>query len=197
MDLQLGFFASHRGSNLAAILTAIENGDLDAQAKVLICNNQNAPVLDLALKKNIPAYCLNQQDPEQRDEAILALLRDHGVNLVVLAGYVQKVGQQIISTYSNRIINIHPALLPKYGGKRMYGLRVHQAVINSPDMESGATVHLVTAEYDEGRILAQYKVPRHARDTAETLAERVLRVEHVLYPQTLRDIQRGIILLEE
>ncbi len=197
MDLQLGFFASHRGSNVAAILTAIERGDLDAQPKILICNNPDAPVLSLAQRKNIPAYCLNQKNTEQLDDVTLALLRDHGVNLVVLAGYLQKVGPQIISAYSNRMINIHPALLPKYGGKGMYSLKVHEAVIKSEDTESGATVHLVTAEYDEGRILAQYKVPRYVRDTAETLAERVLGVEHVLYPQTLREIQRGIILLDE
>jgi phosphoribosylglycinamide formyltransferase-1 len=196
MDLRLGFLASHRGSNVEAILKEIEQGKLDARAKVIISNNPKAPVLNLGKDVNIPCYCLNREITENPDEAILNILRRHDVNLVVLAGYVKKIGSAVLDAYPNRMLNIHPSLLPKYGGKGMYGMRVHEAVIQSRDRESGATVHIVTQEYDEGRILAQYKVPRYERDTVQTLAERVLGIEHVLYPQTLKDIQRGILSLD-
>ncbi|MGC9310700.1 MAG: formyltransferase family protein [Candidatus Aenigmatarchaeota archaeon] len=144
----------------------------------------------------MPHYCLNRNNTENLDETILSVLTEHEVNLVVLAGYMKKVGPSVIDAYPNKILNIHPALLPKYGGEGMYGMKVHEAVINSDDKESGATVHIVTSEYDTGRILAQYKVPRYERDNPETLSERVLGVEHVLYPQVLKDIQNGVISLD-
>ncbi len=197
MELRLGFLASHRGSNVEAILDAIEKGELEARAEALICNNPGARVLELARERGIPSYCLNKNNTDNLDEAILSVLKKHNVNLLVLAGYLKKLGALVVKAYPNRILNIHPSLLPRYGGKGMYGLRVHEAVINSNDKESGATVHIVTEEYDAGRIIAQYKVPRYERDTPETLAERVLRVEHVLYPQVLMDIQKGIIILDE
>lgn len=196
MDLHLGFLASHRGSNVRAILEAIERKELDAHPEVLICNNPDAPVLTLAEEKGIPCYCLNVKNSENLDEAIIETLKNHKVNLVLLAGYMKKLGQAVIDAYPNRILNIHPALLPKYGGEGMYGIRVHEAVINSKDEESGATAHIVNSEYDAGRILSQYKVPRYEKDTPETLAERVLGAEHVLYAQVLKDIQRGIISLD-
>lgn len=196
MELKLGFLASHMGSNVEAILNKIEAGELEASTKVIISNNQNASVLDLGRNRNIPDYCLNKKNIEDPNEAILEALQRHDVNLVVLAGYMKKLEYNIMQAYPNRILNIHPALLPNYGGKGMYGMYVHEAVIESDDVESGATIHMVTIEYDRGRIVAQYKVPRYERDTAETLAERVLRIEHVLYPQTLRDIQKGIINLD-
>jgi phosphoribosylglycinamide formyltransferase-1 len=195
MKLHLGFLASHRGSNVRSILDEIESGRLEAYAKIIISNNPNAPVLDLGRDRGIPNCCLNEKNAGNIDDAILEALKSHGVNLLVLAGYMKKVRKKIIEAYPNLILNIHPSLLPKYGGEGMHGRRVHEAVINSDDMESGATVHIVTEEYDKGRTLSQYKVPRYERDTAETLAERVLRIEHVLYPQTLRDIQRGLISL--
>lgn len=196
MDLQLGFLASHNGSNVKAIVEAIEIGQLEGLAKVIISNNTNAQVLEFAKEKNIPYYCLNAKSMPLLDDKILEKLYEHEVNLVVLAGYMKKVGEKIIQSYENRILNIHPSLLPKYGGKGMYGQKVHEAVINSSDIESGATVHIVVPEYDKGRILAQYKVPRYERDTPDTLAERVLRIEHVLYPQVLEDIQKELIILD-
>lgn len=196
MKLQLAFLASHKGSNVRSMVDEIKGGELKADARVIISNNPNAPVLELAKERNIPNFCLNKNNAENLDERILETLRNYKVNLVVLAGYMKKLEYKVIEAYPNRILNIHPALLPKYGGKGMYGMHVHEAVINSGDIESGATVHIVNEEYDKGRILAQYKVPRYERDTAETLAERVLRIEHILYPQTLVAIQRGIISLD-
>ncbi len=160
MELHLGFLASGRGSNVRSILAEIENGKLEAYPKVIISNNLKAPVLDLGEKSGIPNYCLNNKNISNIDNEILETLRSYEVNVIVLAGYMKKLGHKIIQAYSNRILNIHPALLPKYGGKGMYGMHVHEAVINSDDIESGATIHTVTEEYDKGRILAQYKVPR-------------------------------------
>ncbi|MBI4151790.1 phosphoribosylglycinamide formyltransferase [Candidatus Woesearchaeota archaeon] len=196
MDLHLGFIASSRGSNVCAILDEIQRGWLDADAKVIISNNPLAPVLRVGRERNLPVVCASSKTSLDRDGVILEALKTYDVNLVVLAGYLKKVGPEIIENFPQRILNIHPSLLPKYSGEGMYGMHIHEAVIHSSDHESGATVHLVTEEYDCGRILAQYKVPRYERDSAETLAERVLRVEHVLYSQTLRDIQRGIIDLD-
>lgn len=196
MNLHLGFLSSHKGSNVRAILDAIDRNELDAYAKVLICNNPYAPILGLAKERGIPNCCLNRNNCENLDEIIAKTFKEHNINLVVLAGYMKRIEEKTLKAYSNRILNIHPALLPKYGGKDMYGMKVHAAVINSDDKESGATVHIVTAEYDAGKILAQYKVPRYELDTPETLADRVLTIEHVLYPQVLRDIQKGILSLD-
>lgn len=195
MELRLGFLASGRGSNVEAILSEIETGSLDASARVVISNNPDARVLSLGKRKGIPSYCLAHDSAEGLDQKILEKLRQHKVNLVILAGYLKKVGVVVIKHYQGHILNIHPSLLPLFGGEGMYGMRVHEAVISSGVRESGATIHLVTEDYDQGEIIAQYKVPVFGRDTPETLADRVLRIEHVLYPQTLREIQKGIIVL--
>jgi len=196
MELNLGFMVSGRGSNFKAILDYIDRDKLDASANVLISSDPNARALATAKARRMPFYCLNLDNTEKLDEAIVQTLDRHGVNLVVLAGYIKKVGHPVLEAYRNKILNIHPALLPKYGGEGMYGMKVHEAVIASGDTESGATIHLVTEEYDAGEILARYTVPRFANDTPETLARRVLSIEHVLYPQTLIDIQEGIISLD-
>lgn len=196
MELRLGFFASHNGSNVEAIVKNILENKLNASAKVLISNNPSAKVLEFGDSFNIPSYCLNSNNCESLDETIIKTLKDHDVNLIILAGYMKKLGNSIICDYNNRILNIHPALLPKYGGKGMYGMHVHEAVIKNRDIESGATIHLVNENYDEGKIIAQYKVPRYVDDTKESLAQRVLAIEHVCYTQTLKDIQRGIIGLD-
>ena len=201
MDLRLGFMASHNGSNVEAILNNMENGSLIAEPQVIISNNPNSGVLKIAEHRNVPNYCLNSKNYQPKfdslDEAILKTLIQHDVNLVILAGYMEQIGEKIIRAYLSRILNIHPALLPKYGGKGMYGKHVHEAVIKSDDRETGATVHIVSPEYDKGRILAQCKVPRYLNDTVETLSQRVLRFEHVLYSQVLRDIQLNLIELDK
>lgn len=202
MELNLGFLASHSGSNVRAILDNIRNGSLCASPRVVICNNLSARVLELAESRHVPNYCLNSRNYnkdrfDSLDEAILDVLRACKVNLVLLAGYMRKVGDGVISAYRKRILNIHPALLPKYGGRGMYGEAVHRAVLDSGDVESGASVHIVTSEYDEGRILAQCKIPRYPKDSVESLSERVLRFEHALYSQVLRDIGAGLIDLDE
>ena len=124
-------------------------------------------------------------------EAILEAMQRHGVEVICLAGYMKKLGAEVLTAYEGRILNIHPALLPKFGGQGMYGMRVHEAVLAAGEQESGATVHLVDEEYDHGRVLAQEKVPVKAEDTPETLQKRVLAVEHRLYAATLARIAAG------
>jgi len=198
MKLNLGFLASHNGSNVGSIVKNIKEKNLEAKAKVVISNNPSAGVLKIAQNNNIPNYCINSRlHVKSEEDYIIKVLSSHDVNLVILAGYMKQVSPKIIKKYPNRILNIHPALLPKYGGKGMYGNHVHEAVIKSDDKESGATIHIVTPEYDKGPILGQCKVPRYENDTPDTLAKRVLSFEHVLYSQVLRDIKSGLIDLDK
>jgi phosphoribosylglycinamide formyltransferase-1 len=199
MKLRLGFLASHGGSNVQAILDACREGRLTAEPCVVISNNSDAMVLDRAMAARVPAFHLSSHvhpEPARLDEAILATLEKHRVNLILLAGYVKKLGPKTLARYRGRVLNIHPALLPKYGGRGMYGNHVHDAVLAAGDKESGATVHIVDEEYDRGRILAQKKVPVLADDTSESLAARVLEVEHQLYAETLQRIATGDLRLE-
>lgn len=198
MKLRLGFLASHGGSNVQAILDACREGRLDAVPCVVISNNSDAAVLERARRAAVAAVHLSSQthpDPAALDAAILATLRGHGVNLVVLAGYMKKLGPRTLEHYRGRVLNIHPALLPKFGGHGMYGKRVHQAVLAAGEKVTGVTVHLADEEYDRGKILAQREVPVMRGDTADTLAARVLEVEHQIYSDTLQKIARGEIKL--
>jgi phosphoribosylglycinamide formyltransferase-1 len=200
MKLRLGFLASHGGSNAQAIIDACRAGTLDAEPCVVICNNSDAQVLARARQAGIATRHLSSHthpSPEDLDAAVLDTLRSHRVNLVVLAGYMRKLGPRTLAHYRGRVLNIHPALLPRFGGVGMYGKRVHEAVLASGERESGVTVHLVTEEYDQGPILAQRKVPVLPGDTADTLAARVLEAEHALYPETLAQIASGAIRLAD
>lgn len=191
---KLGFLASHRGTNMQAIIDACRDGRLAAEPVVVISNNGASGALDRAAAAGIPAYHIgpgNVPDPDERDRVIADTLRRHEVDLVVLAGYMQKVGPRTLAAFRDRIVNIHPALLPRHGGKGMYGLNVHRAVIAAGEKETGITIHLVNEEYDSGRILAQRRVPVQPGDTPESLAERVLPLEHALYVETLQAIVEG------
>jgi len=198
--MNLGFFASHRGSNMQAVIAACNSGQLAAKPCVVISNNSDSEALARARKEGIPAYHFSSKviaDPAELDKAILLTLQRHEVELVVLAGYMKQLGEKTLNAYQGRVINIHPALLPKYGGLGMYGIHVHEAVIAAGDAETGVTVHLVDAEYDHGEILAQCRLPVLPGDTAETLAGRVLETEHTFLVQTLIDIVEGKIILPQ
>src|SRR5262249_34894338 len=198
MKLRLGFLASHGGSNLQAIIDACRAGRLVADLCVLICNNSQAQALERARRAGIPTRHLSSHTPPSAEALARAMLetpRGHQVSLVVLAGYMRKLGPRTLAQYRGRVLNIHPALLPKFGGTGMYGARVHEAVIAANEKESGATIHLVTEEYDQGPIVAQSRIRVLPGDSAESLAARVLEVEHALYPQTLARIARGEIEL--
>ena len=199
IPLRLGFLASHGGSNMQAILDAIAAGVLPAEPRLAICNNSGARALERAAAAGVPGTHLSGKthpDPEQLDQAMAAILREQGVNLVVCAGYMRKVGPAVLAAYPRRVVNIHPALLPRFGGPGMYGLRVHQAVLAAGEGETGVTIHLVDDIYDHGAILAQSPVPVLPGDTPESLQARVLETEHVLYPESLRRIAAGEIELD-
>jgi formyltetrahydrofolate-dependent phosphoribosylglycinamide formyltransferase len=177
MTMRIAVAISGRGSNLEALLRALGP---DAPAEVvLVLSNREAEGLGLARSRNIPAQIL--ADPDDAT-GWLTLLRHHRVDLVVLAGYIKLVPSEVIAAFRGRIINIHPALLPDFGGKGMYGRRVHEAVLASGTRETGASVHLVDERYDEGAVLARARVPVLPTDTPDVLAERVLEVEHRLLP---------------
>jgi len=196
--MRLGFLVSGRGSNMQAIINACNAGDLMADPVVVISNNAESGALNMARNRKIPAYHLSSKthpDPDQLDKVITETLHNYQVDLVVLAGYMKLVGPALLKQYKNRIINIHPSLLPGHGGKGMYGMNVHKAVIEAGEKETGATVHLVNSNYDEGLILAQRKVNVATTDSAESLAGRVLEVEHRLYIEVLQDIVSGKLVL--
>ena len=178
MTMRLAVAISGRGSNLAALLAALPAGGGPAEV-ALVLSNRAAAGLELARERGIPALVL--ADPADA-RAWLDALAAHRVDLIVLAGYLKLVPPEVVERYRGRIINIHPALLPAFGGPGMYGRRVHEAVLTSGAAVSGATVHLVDEVYDRGRVLAQARVPVLPGDTPDTLAARVLEVEHRLLP---------------
>ncbi len=196
--MKLGFLASHGGSNMQAILDGCAQGSIAASPSLLICNNPGAAALERAQKCGMPAQVLNGKthpDPAALDAAIFEALQAAQVDLVILAGYMKKIGPKLLAGYQNRILNIHPALLPKFGGQGMFGMHVHRAVLAAGETESGPTVHLIDEVYDEGPILAQSRVPVLPGDTPETLQLRVLQQEHQLYPATIAKIATGEIKL--
>ena len=176
--MRVAVAVSGRGSNLEALFTRLGNGD-EAQVVLVLSDRVEAPALDLARQRNVAALAL--EDWRSADEW-LAALEAQSVDLLVLAGFLKLVPPEVIARYRGRIINVHPALLPDFGGKGMYGIRVHEAVLQSGAAESGCTVHLVEEEYDRGLILAQARVPVLPGDTARMLASRVLEQEHRLLP---------------
>ncbi|MCX7879833.1 MAG: phosphoribosylglycinamide formyltransferase [Ignavibacteria bacterium] len=196
--LYLGFLASHGGSNMQAIIDSIKRGELDAVPCVVISNNSNSLALERARNEGIPAYHISSKhfpNEDELDQAILDTLLKHNVDTVVLAGYMKKIGPKVLTHFKNRVLNIHPALLPKFGGQGMYGKFVHEAVLKAGEKESGCTVHLVDEIYDHGRILGQRKVEISPDDTVDTLSAKVLEQEHILYTEILKKISNGEIVL--
>lgn len=184
-------FASGSGSNFQAIIDAVEANNIDADITGLITSKTNIPAIDRALNAGIPFRAIlpsQYSDSTAFGLAILDVLEEWKPDLIVLAGYMIKVPNNVTHRYRGRIINIHPALLPKYGGKGYYGERVHRAVLEAGEQESGCTVHYVDENYDRGPIIAQKKVPVLPGDTPQTLAERVLNEEHQLLPQVIQQL---------
>lgn len=192
--MKLAFLASGRGSNMQVVIDACQDGRLEANPSVVVSNRSQSEALAKARHAGIPAYHLStytHPSPEDLDGEFLRVLRKHDADLIILAGYLKKLGPQTLDHYRNRVINIHPALLPKYGGQGMYGLRVHQAVLAAGERDTGVTIHLVDGVYDHGEILAQCRVPVQQGDTAETLSRRVLETEHAFFVETLARMVKG------
>lgn len=179
MELRVAVAASGRGSNLTALLTELDKGESAARVVLVLSDRPEAGALRVAQSRGIPAHVFQADgDPTEWDQ----VLRSAAIDLIVLAGYLKRVPADLVANWRGRIINIHPALLPKYGGAGMFGAKVHEAVLAGGDPLSGATVHLVTEEYDRGEILGQATVPVRPGDTADSLANRVLELEHRLLP---------------
>ncbi|HUR95249.1 MAG TPA: phosphoribosylglycinamide formyltransferase [Gemmatimonadales bacterium] len=182
MTMRVAVAASGRGSNLEALLRAL-GSDAPARVVLVLSNRTDAVALERARAHGVAAEVL--PDPADGSDW-LARLERHGIDLLVLAGYLKLVPAAVITRFRDRILNVHPALLPAFGGRGMYGHHVHEAVLRSGARESGATVHLVDEAYDGGTILAQGRVPVLPGDTPGTLAARVLEVEHRLLPAVVR-----------
>lgn len=192
--MRLGFLASHRGSNMQAVLDACEAHTLAATPVVLVSNNRGSEAILRAQRAGMATHVLNRvthPDPDVLDSAIHDALTAARCDVIVLAGFMKMIGPRVLRAFANRIINIHPALLPRHGGKGMFGMHVHRSVIASGDRVSGVSVHLVDEEYDHGRVLAQAEVPVVPGDTPEALAERVLKKEHQFLPEVLSRIEKG------
>ena len=193
--LNIAVFGSGAGSNFMAILTAIQQGNLPAaRVSLVLSNNSGAGILGIARANALPAIHLSRkQFPDERSfaDTVISTLRDHGANFIALAGYMKHVPPEVVAAYRNRIVNIHPALLPRFGGAGMYGMRVHEAVLASGETMSGATVHYVDEEYDSGPVVLQQTVPVLPGDTPGSLAARVLAAEHQLYPAAIGRIARS------
>jgi phosphoribosylglycinamide formyltransferase-1 len=187
-ELSIAVLASGGGTNLQALIDASKAGTFGGQIKTVISNNSSAYALVRASNAGIPTYHISSKtdpDPSSFTKRLQGIFQDNSINLVILAGYMKLLPPEISRVYRDRIINIHPALLPKYGGPGMYGMSVHKAVIASGDRLSGASVHFVDEAYDHGPILIQRTVPVLGSDTPETLAARVLEVEHRILPMAV------------
>ncbi len=191
----IAVFASGGGSNLQAILKHL-SGPAGSEARValVVSDRADAVALERAARAGVPARVIPVRGRPADDVAreTLDALAAAGVRLIALAGYLQLIPAEVVHAFRDRIVNIHPSLLPAFGGKGMYGIRVHRAVLEAGCRVSGATVHLVDEEYDRGRILLQWPVPVRPDDSPETLAARVLRVEHAIYPMVVEALARSI-----
>jgi phosphoribosylglycinamide formyltransferase 1 len=182
----LAIFASGSGTNAQAIINYFKNGQEDV-VKLILSNNPEAYVLQRAKNLNIPSIIFNK-DTFYNTQNLLQVLEKENIELIILAGFLWLIPEYLIKRYPNRIINIHPALLPKYGGKGMYGQRVHQAVIDNHDAETGISIHYVNEVYDEGKIIFQAKCKVDPADTAETIANKVHKLEYEHYPKVIEKL---------
>jgi len=179
---------------MESICNAIDDGMLHAEVACVISNNSKAFILERGRRRGIPVFHLSShthKNPDELTSAFLDVFTETKSDIVCLAGYMKKIQPEIIQKFPKRILNIHPALLPAFGGKGMYGMKVHESVIKSGAKYSGASIHIVDEEYDRGRIVAQKIVPVNSDDTPETLAQRVLEVEHNLYWQAIKQIKEN------
>lgn len=182
----IAIFASGNGSNAENIVRYFK-GDSHVNIKAVFTNNENATVIKRMESLDIPTIYF-PKDAWANGEMIVNYLKKENIDLIVLAGFMSLIVKPVIDAYDNRIINIHPSLLPKFGGKGMYGMNVHKAVINANEQESGITIHYVTEEMDNGNIIFQTTCDVLPEDTPESLAERIHSLEYIYYPQIIRNI---------
>ncbi len=190
--MNLAFLASNNGSSLRSIVTAIEAGQLDARPVLVVSNRKAAPALAFAADHGVASrFIPTTADPDAADRRLAEALMAADADLVLLSGYLRKLGPATLAAFGGRILNIHPALLPKHGGQGMYGRRVHEAVIAAGECESGATVHLVDDQYDHGAVVAQVRVPLARNDDAAAVERKVMASEPGLFVDTLQRLVSG------
>lgn len=187
---RIGILSSHNGSGFDTIQKACEDKNLDAQIVIVISNNSNAKVLEKASQKDVPNFVINTKKyPEENlDKKITNLMKEFKVDYIFLAGYMKKLEQNLIGNFQNRIINSHPALLPKFGGKGMYGIFVHEAVIKSNEKESGCTIHFVNENYDEGKFILQKSILLEKDETVESLESKIKNLESIAIVEALKSL---------
>lgn len=173
------------GTTLQSVIDNIKNGILDAKINLVVSDNENAFALERAKKANIPTYIIKNKTTEKIDIELDSLLKKYEVDLIVLVGYLKLIGKRLVNNYT--IINTHPSLLPKFGGKGMYGMNVHTAVVESGEKISGPTVHFVNDKYDEGNIISQTIVELDENETPESLSAKVQSAEKVQLTKVLKD----------
>ncbi|MCS6808111.1 MAG: phosphoribosylglycinamide formyltransferase [Bacteroidota bacterium] len=197
--VKLAIFASGAGSNAEAIIHYSYRIDAAFRVELVVSNNSRCGAVERACMFDISTAHISSYthpDPEAYTRALLDVLREHQIDMVALAGFMKKIPAAVIDAFSprgrSRIFNIHPSLLPKFGGQGMYGMAVHRAVLAASEKETGCTVHEVDSEYDTGTVIAQRRIPVHPHDTPEQLAQRVVEHEHELYPHVLQQQARAI-----
>lgn len=178
--------ASGNGTNAQAIIDHFKDSDL-ARVSLVLSNKPDAYVLERAKKSEIPALSFNKY-AFAKAETVGNLLLSEQPDLVVLAGFLWKIPENLVKLFPNKLINIHPALLPKYGGKGMYGMNVHRAVVDNKETNSGITIHYVNKNYDEGATIAQFSCPIYKDDTANDVAQRIHQLEHVHFPMVIEEL---------
>ncbi len=196
---KIAVFASGGGSNFIAIHRQIIQGNILGKIVMVFSNNPNCGAIKFAEENSIPIFIINAArypNAHTRDEFLLETCLKAEIDLICLAGFMKMLPQNIVKQYEYRILNIHPGLLPEFGGKGFYGTRVHEAVINTGKRESGATVHFVDEIYDHGPIILQKKVEVMETDTPESLAARVLKLEHELFPEVVKAFCENKIIME-
>ncbi len=199
MALNLGVLVSGRGTNLQAVIDSIQKGSLEAEVCVVISSKQDAYALKRAEKYGIPHYCVLRRDYKRQkdfEREMVSLLKKHDVELVVLAGFMTILSPYFVNEFKNKIINVHPSLIPAFCGKGFYGERVHKAVLDYGVKITGATVHFVDEETDTGSIILQQAVQVLDDDTVESLGARVLKLEHELLPKAINLFARGKLKIE-
>jgi len=192
--LNIGFLASHGGSSMRAIVDAIASGAIAGSARIVISNNADSPALQFAREHGISAQHISATaagSEDAADRAICDALAASGADWIVLSGYLRKLGPLTLHRFEGRILNIHPALLPKFGGRGMFGRHIHAAVLAAGERVSGITIHHVDGEYDRGAIVAQREVPVLSGDTVETLQQRIVAAEPPFFVETLQAIAVG------
>ena len=183
----IALFASGNGSNAENIIRYFSEKPNVAKVLLVITNNANAGVINKAKKLKVPVFVLNNQQ-FQTSQSVIALLQKNQIDLIILAGFLRKISDEFVHAFPNKIINIHPSLLPNYGGKGMYGGKVHQAVIAAKEKESGISIHYVNEHYDEGQLIFQAKCQIEPNDTAEILANKIHTLEQQHFPQVVEQL---------